>query len=147
VIPVNLFLARGDSRPLRRAGVLVLVLASVFIFAPAVFLWRHGRTEDSKSYMHTNAVADSGPYALVRHPQYLGYMLLAAGFSLLSQHWLAYLLAAVGVACFYTHAIQEEAYCLKQLGEPYQQYLRRVPRFNVVKGIVRVLRGKEATPS
>jgi protein-S-isoprenylcysteine O-methyltransferase Ste14 len=143
VILVNLFLVRGDNPYLRGAAVVVLVVAGVFIFAPFFLLRNHGRSEDARTYMETNAVVDRGLYALVRHPQYLGYMLLAAGFSLLSQHRLAFLSAATGVAGFSIQAVQEEAYCLQRLGEPYQAYLERVPRFNIILGIVRVLRGKE----
>jgi protein-S-isoprenylcysteine O-methyltransferase Ste14 len=55
------------------------------------------------------------------------------------QHWSAVLLALVGVASFYVQAIHEERICLAQFGESYGQYMRRVPRFNVLLGIVRLL--------
>jgi protein-S-isoprenylcysteine O-methyltransferase Ste14 len=133
------FLARGDNPHLRGAGVFLLALAAVFIFTPFFLLRKHGRIEDGETYMQTRTVVDQGLYAITRHPQYLGYMLLAWGFAALSQYWLAALLAAVGSAFFYLQAVREERYCLAQLGEPYEQYLRRVPRFNLVLGIVRLL--------
>jgi protein-S-isoprenylcysteine O-methyltransferase Ste14 len=132
-------LARGDNAYLRGAGVFLSALAAVFIFTPFVLLRKYGWAEDGKAYMQTRAVVDRGLYAITRHPQYLGYMLLACGFALLSQHWVAVLLAAVGVTLFYVQAVREERYCLAQLEELYQQYLRRVPRFNIVLGIVRLL--------
>ena len=138
-ILVPQFLARGDNPYLRGAGVFLLALAAVFIFTPFFLLRKHGRIEDGETYMQTRIVVDQGLYAITRHPQYLGYMLLAWGFTALSQHWLAALLAAVGCAFFYLQAVREERYCLAQLGEPYQQYLLRVPRFNLVLGIVRLL--------
>ena len=144
---VNLFLPRGDNSTLRGAGVLVVVLASVFIFAPFFLLRKHGGTEDGKTYMQTNTVVDQGLYALIRHPQYLGYVLLAGGFTLLSQHRLAFPLAVTAAACFYIQAVQEERHCLHRLGEPYEEYLQRVPRFNIVLGVVRLLRGSALTPS
>ena len=140
VIPATLFLRRGDSCYLRGAGVFVLLLAAIFVFAPFLLLRKHGRLDDGKTYMQTQAVVDHGPYAITRHPQYLGYMLLACGFALLSQHWAAALLAAAAVVPFYLQAAQEERYCLERLGEPYAQYLRRVPRFNAILGIARLLR-------
>jgi len=42
---VNLFLPRGGNAYLRGAGAVLLVLSSVFIFAPFVLLRKHGRTE------------------------------------------------------------------------------------------------------
>ena len=134
------FLARGDNPYLRGVGVFLLVLAGVFIFTPFFLLVKNGRIKDGKTYMQTRVVVDQGLYSIARHPQYLGYIFLACGFALLSQHWVVVLLAAVGVMFFYYQAVREERYCLAQLGEPYERYLRRVPRFNLVLGIMRLLR-------
>jgi len=140
VILAAQFLARGDDPYLRGTGVLVLLLAGVFIFAPFYLLTKHGG-KDAQTYMQARVVVDRGLYAITRHPQYLGYMFLACGFALLSQRWVAALLAAIGVTFFYLQSVKEERYCLAQLGEPYRQYLRRVPRFNIVLGIMRLSRG------
>jgi len=45
-------------------------------------------------------------------------MLLARGFTLLSQHWFTVLLAILSVVFFYVQAVQEERHCLAQYGEP-----------------------------
>jgi len=140
LIVVTQFLPRGGDPYLRGTGVFVLLLAGVFIFAPFYLLARHGG-KDGQSYMRANVVVDRGLYAITRHPQYLGYIFLACGFALLSQHWVAVLLAVVGATFFYLQAVREEIYCLAQFGEPYEQYLRRVPRFNIVLGMIRLARG------
>jgi protein-S-isoprenylcysteine O-methyltransferase Ste14 len=140
VIGANLFLPRGDNRFLRGAGVFSLLLAGPFVVLPFLLLRRHGRPLPGKTYMETDGVVDQGLYSITRHPQYLGYMFLACGFGLLSQHWAALLLAAVGVTAWHRQAVLEERTCLSRLGEPYQQYLRRVPRYNIVLGVVRLLR-------
>jgi protein-S-isoprenylcysteine O-methyltransferase Ste14 len=91
--------------------------------------------------MQTQAVVDRGLYAITRHPQYLGYMLLVAGFALLLQHWLSTILALMSIVFFYRQAMHEERYCLAKFGVWYEQYIMRVPRFNLVAGIVRLVRG------
>jgi protein-S-isoprenylcysteine O-methyltransferase Ste14 len=91
--------------------------------------------------MQANAVVDRGLYAIVRHPQYLGYMFLACGFALLSQHWMTAVLAVVGITMFYGQAVREERTCLAAFGEPYARYRRQVPRFNAILGIIRLERG------
>ncbi len=142
IILVSQFLARGGNPYLRGAGVFVLLLAGVFIFAPFYLLTKYGGKGD-QTYMQTRTVVDRGLYAITRHPQYLGYMFLACGFALLSQHWVAVLLAVAGATFFYLQAVREERYCLAQLGEPYEQYRRRVPRF-IVLGMIRLLqRGRK----
>lgn len=138
-ILVPQFLPRGDDLCLRGAGVFLLALAAVFIFTPLFLLKKYGRIEGGKTTMQTKAVVDQGLYAITRHPQYVGYIFLVCGFALLSQHCVAVLLAVMGATLFYVQAVREERYCLAQLGEPYEQYLRRVPRFNLVLGIVRLL--------
>ena len=132
------FLARGDDPYLRGTGVLVLLLAAVFIFGPFYLLAKYGETKDGQTYMQARIVVDQGLYAVTRHPQYLGYIFLACGFTLLSQHWVAVLLAVIGTTFFYLQAVREEEYCLAQL-ESYAQYLWRVPRFNIILGAVRLL--------
>jgi protein-S-isoprenylcysteine O-methyltransferase Ste14 len=141
LILVAQFLAQGHDPYLRGTGVFMLLLAGVFMFLPFFLLTKHGRIKDGENYIQTRAVVDRGLYAITRHPQYLGYILFACGFALLSQHWTSVLLAAVGSIFFYLQAVKEERYCLAQLGEPYEQYLRRVPRFNIVLGIMRLPRG------
>ena len=140
LIIVTQFLPRGGDPYLRGTGVFVLLLAGVFIFTPFYLLTKYGG-KDGQTYMQAGIVVDRGLYAITRHPQYLGYIFLACGFALLPQHWVAALLAAVGATFFYLQAVKEEGYCLAQLGEPYEQYLRRVPRFNIVLGMMRLARG------
>ena len=136
------FLPRGDNPVLRGTGVFVLLLAGIFIFAPFYLLTRYGGTKNKPNYMHTGKVVDQGLFAITRHPQYLGYIFLACGFALLSQHWAAFLLMVLGTTLFYFHAVQEERYCLAQFGEPYAIFLQRVPRFNILLGILRILQGR-----
>jgi len=133
-------LERGPNAPLRIAGTALLLLSAVFMLAPFFQLHRHGGSQPGQSYMQTGAVVDRGLYGLVRHPQYLGYMMLAFGFVLLSQDWLALALAGVGVSGFYLQAVEEEKECLARFGQAYERYRRRVPRFNLVLGLVRRLR-------
>lgn len=109
-------------------------------------LRRHGRAAAGKSYMHATVVVERGPFALVRHPQYLGYMLFAATAALISRHGAVVSLAVAAVVTFYLHTLEEERDCLRRFGEAYARYMERVPRFNVVVGAWRALR-REARSS
>jgi protein-S-isoprenylcysteine O-methyltransferase Ste14 len=142
LIIASQFLPRGDHQTLRIGGVVMLLTAAVFIFTPFYLLSKYGETQAGKTYLQAREVVQQSLYALLRHPQYLGYMLLACGFTLLSQHWVAMLLASLSVIFFYMQAVQEERHCLDLYGESYRRYLQRVPRFNFIQGIWRNLRGK-----
>jgi protein-S-isoprenylcysteine O-methyltransferase Ste14 len=56
---------------------------------------------------------------------------------LLSQHWLNVLLGALLVGLIYSDMGREEKGCLAKFGDPYRDYMERVPRVNLVAGIVR----------
>lgn len=120
------------------AGFLVV---SVFFFVPPFYLLgKHGRVEKGRHYFETTALVDRGVYGIVRHPQYLGYCLLVFGFILRSQRAVTGLLGGLAVVLLYFQALREERFCAMQLGAEYEEYSRRVPRFNFVKGIVNYLR-------
>ena len=94
--------------------------------------------------MQTNVVVDRGLYAIVRHPQYLGYMLLVLGFICLFQNPIIGALGALAIALFYGQVVREERHCIQKFGKEYEDYVQRVPRFNFILGIIRVLARRRA---
>jgi len=56
VMLANLFLPRGSNPCLRHVGVVVLLLAGVFIFVPFYLLARHGETKNGQTYMQASVV-------------------------------------------------------------------------------------------
>jgi len=92
--------------------------------------------------MATITVVDSGIYGLVRHPQYLAYLVFMATFALLAQRWWVTVPAAVAAALLHRVTLVEEAVCLERWGDEYRGYLSRVPRFNLAAGLLRRLRSR-----
>jgi len=133
-------LERGTGGALRIVGVCVVLLAPVFFVPPFFLLKKHGGVEPGQSYFCTTRVVDRGVYGVVRHPQYVGYSLLAIGFAMRTQHVVSWALAALAAAFFYLQARREDRFCAWQLGVDYAAYMARVPRFNFVLGLVRLLR-------
>lgn len=72
-------------------------------------------------------VAD-GPYALVRHPAYLGALVYHVGAALALGDLLLLLLTALVVLPYLAHrAVVEERMLLRGLGSEYQRYAQHVP--------------------
>jgi protein-S-isoprenylcysteine O-methyltransferase Ste14 len=68
----------------------------------------------------------SGPYRLVRHPIYLGFVLLALGQALAFSSWLACLILLVGIVpTFAWRARAEETLLSRTFGERYALYQRQ----------------------
>lgn len=75
-------------------------------------------------------VVDSGPYSITRNPLYVCSTLAAAGVGAQAGSVSAMLLT--GFLCWlaFRFVIRfEEGYLLHELGDAYQDYMRRVPRF------------------
>lgn len=136
----GLFLPGGAVRSLRTAGAALVLGALVLIVPPFAQLARHGGAPRGASYMETTRVAGRGLYAVVRHPQYLGYMLLAAGLALRVQSWPMAGAGLAAVALFVAHTLAEERDCAKRFGADWQRYSAAVPRFNVTLGLLRARR-------
>ncbi|HNH49726.1 MAG TPA: isoprenylcysteine carboxylmethyltransferase family protein, partial [Myxococcota bacterium] len=73
-------------------------------------------------------LVDVGPYARLRNPLYVGNMLLFAGIGVIQ--WPSALLCVPLLALYYQQIVRwEEENLQEKLGDPYRDYLRRVPRW------------------
>jgi protein-S-isoprenylcysteine O-methyltransferase Ste14 len=139
VLISHILLEGGGNPYVRAAGIVCLLLSPIFIFPPFLLLKRYGRPPHGKPYYCTTVVVDRGVYSIVRHPQYVGYVLFTLGFAALSQQTLTFALAVCSVGAFYVQSLREESFHRKQPGDDYSEYMRRVPRFNFIAGLFRHL--------
>lgn len=72
-------------------------------------------------------LATTGPYRLIRHPQYLGFIIIMAGFLLQWPTLLTLLMFPVLVVMYVRLARQEEREALAAFGEPYRRYMAATP--------------------
>jgi protein-S-isoprenylcysteine O-methyltransferase Ste14 len=118
----------------------IWVVAMVLLFLPMVTLRRRGQVPKGKSYVETRVLVDSGVYALVRHPQYLGWMLMYAAMLLFKPNWILAILGILGMTCVHLFTAQEDGSLMEKFGEPYKRYMEAVPQFNILAGLVRQVR-------
>jgi protein-S-isoprenylcysteine O-methyltransferase Ste14 len=74
-------------------------------------------------------LATTGAYARVRHPQYLGFILIMVGFLLQWPTFATLVMFPVLVYVSRRLAIREEREVAAELGSVYGDYARRTPRF------------------
>lgn len=74
-------------------------------------------------------LATTGPYARVRHPQYVGFVLILTGFLLQWPTILTLVMFPVLVWMYVRLARQEEAEAIAGFGDSYRVYMKRVPAF------------------
>ena len=74
-------------------------------------------------------LATVGPYARIRHPQYVGFVLIMFGFLLQWPTLVTIVMFPVLVFMYERLARTEESEMLEQFGEEYSKYAARTPRY------------------
>ena len=106
------------SQPDARSLALGLPIATLGLLLRA---WATGHLEKNMR------LTDSGPYAYVRNPLYLGTSLVAAGLAVASKRWLLAALFAAVFLLIYLPVIELEEQHLSELFPDFSDYRRRVP--------------------
>jgi protein-S-isoprenylcysteine O-methyltransferase Ste14 len=115
----------------------------VFGMLPVFELRTKGGIQEGRSYVNTTKLVDTGIYSIVRHPQYLTWIMWAIAGMFLFQHWTIILLGIPIIPLTYIDMMREEKGLIKKFGDEYQGYMRTVPRANFILGVVRSLRRRK----
>jgi protein-S-isoprenylcysteine O-methyltransferase Ste14 len=108
-------------------GVVLMVIGILFR-QWAIFILGHFFTF-TVSVQKNHAVVDHGPYGLVRHPSYLGLLLIILGTGLALRTWggILVLLILNGLAIGYRIHVEEKV-LVSELGDDYVRYMKRTKR-------------------
>jgi protein-S-isoprenylcysteine O-methyltransferase Ste14 len=78
---------------------------------------------------------------VVRHPQYLGGVFSIFVTTILwYPHWLCGVLGVIATAVIYMGCREEDQRLVQRFGDDYVDYMRKVPRMNILAGVIRLLR-------
>lgn len=121
----------------RESQAMAFVIGALVYFGGLGFvLW--GRLALGKLYFVSSSMGaqlfaghrlvTSGPYALVRHPMYLGILLTGLGGILMYRTWTLVFIALTGMGLV-LRARREEQALAAEFGQAWQDYCRRVPAF------------------
>ncbi len=120
----------GDYEP--RAWTVVL---GTIVFAAAMWVFRRTHKELGRNWSisleirEKHELISSGPYALVRHPMYTSFLLMALGQAFLIPNWVVGLAGLAGFAIlFFLRVDKEERMMLEIFGPRYSAYMERTKR-------------------
>ena len=131
---------------LRSLGWGVWTLALGLIWASILSPRSKGKVQQREDKACASITAAIGIYAVVRHPRYLGWLLVYVAVMMLAQHWLAVTCAVPGMACVCLISRHEDRRLIEKLGPAYEQYMHCVPALNLVVGLARLLRRRTRGP-
>jgi len=111
------------------AGWIIMAFGIVFL------LW--SSKSRKKGHAEGIGLVESGMYAFVRHPEFLGHILIISALVIISQHWINFIVGAILIVLLCLAMIEEEKRNMEKFGNAYRDYMKRVPRINLIAGIIR----------
>jgi protein-S-isoprenylcysteine O-methyltransferase Ste14 len=83
----------------------------------------------SVAKVENHKIIETGLYKFIRHPGYLGQLIIFIGISTSISNWLSILVMMIPIILGYLYRIKvEERFMLEQLGEDYLNYQERTKR-------------------
>jgi len=137
VLSLLFLLPLGNVRWLVHVGWASFAISALLGWAPILVFHRRGGVPKRQSYVHTTQLVTSGPYAIVRHPQFLAGDFIAVAVMCITQHWGA---IAAGVIAIVTNRLsmrKADRDLVERFGEPYREYMERAPRASLLVGLWR----------
>lgn len=100
-------------------GVVVFILAGYLAARGLYIVFGKKRAEP--------AVIQEGPFRFVRHPVYLGEILLYLGFLILNISLVAFVVMLIAIGFLHYISSHEEKLLIVRFGDDYQRYRKEVP--------------------
>jgi protein-S-isoprenylcysteine O-methyltransferase Ste14 len=126
--------------------ILAYLGVGLYVFSGIVFGWlpvtefrKKGKVKKGKSYIHTTKLVDTGIYSIIRHPQYVTFIMWSIAGMLLFQHWFIILLGIPVFPLTYIDLVKADKDAIQQFGEDYRAYMKKVPRANFLLGFLRLI--------
>lgn len=117
---------------LKYVGWVLLVFGSGLIVLAIIALVRN----------QGKGLIEKGIYGVVRHPMYLGAILMYLSFPFFLPHWLLLVIASINIAVVYRFILLGEQQNISKFGDDYRRYEETVPRINLLVGIFRRIQSK-----
>ncbi len=119
----------ADLAGLVYAGWITLVFGIIFLLCSS--------KSRKKGHAEGIGLVESGMYAFVRHPEFLGHILIISALVIISQHRISLIVGAILIVLLCLAMIEEEKRNIEKFGNAYRDYMKRVPRINLIAGIIR----------
>jgi len=83
--------------------------------------------EVAETHCTPNKLETADVYSIVRHPQYLGWILAHIGMSILLSVWYSMLFTPILIVLIYMISKKEEVELIREFGKEYEDYQKEVP--------------------
>lgn len=70
---------------------------------------------------------------------YFGAIMMFFSHIFFSQSWIVVFSTIVAIVCCYMIILSDDEQCIEKFSDDYRHYMEKVPRLNIVLGIIRML--------
>ena len=127
VIAINLY--PSIVKELIVVGWVILGIGALFVVLSIVTLRRKGISK----------IIDSGVYGVVRHPMYVGAMVMFFSHIFFGQNLIVVISTIIAIVCCYFIILSADQRNIEKFGVDYKRYMQKVPKMNFLLGIIRLL--------
>ncbi|OGF25000.1 hypothetical protein A2331_00420 [Candidatus Falkowbacteria bacterium RIFOXYB2_FULL_34_18] len=107
-------------------GFILFLFGVVFSTWSRLFLGKNWNTAGGGGIIRKQELIIVGPYAICRHPIYLGTIFFYLGFEIMVSSWLLFVVCPALIAVVIIIAKKEECLLGQYFGKPYQEYRKKV---------------------
>jgi protein-S-isoprenylcysteine O-methyltransferase Ste14 len=143
IILIGFFYMNHELESLPIIGYIIISIAFAFMAAGSIVHYERVEIKERKTKEKRRPrirFVEKGIYTVIRHPVYLGLMLLFIGMMFISDLRWSSILAFPSIVTMYYYTIKEEQIFVERFGEEFEDYLKRVPRLDIFLGIYRVIK-------
>ena len=136
----------------------VLIISTIFLYNSAnlaklvytgwiimafgiIFLLCSSKSRE-KGHAEGIGLVERGMYAFVRHPEFLGHILIIFALVIISLHWISFIVGAILIVLLCLAMIEEEKRNIEKFGNAYMDYMKKVPRINLIAGIIKQIHNR-----
>jgi len=124
-----------------KIGTILAIIAFSMIFVGVITA--HKRWVKHRGTTNLNSFSELYFYAFLRHPITLGFILLDIALIFVIPDVVITILLVISFIASILASYEKDAFLQKTYGYPYKLYMKRVPRFNFLLGIIRSIFSKE----
>jgi len=124
-----------------------IIAASLALLALVMILLgvltSHRRWIKQKGTTNLNKFKNLMIFAYVRHPITLGLIIICFSLIFLLNSILSNVLAIMAIISFFLSSYEKDSLFQDSFGYPYRLYMKKVPRFNIIHGLIRSIIARE----
>jgi protein-S-isoprenylcysteine O-methyltransferase Ste14 len=108
--------------PLPKILIVIVGLIIFFLGALVYFKW-----EIFWNKIYNGQLVTNGIFQYIRHPHYTSLLIIGFGLALFFYSVFSLIIAIIAIPIMILSIIDEEKILIKQYGEPYKEYMKKVP--------------------